>query len=105
MVIDQFFFSFENSPTGDRWGGKEWPAEDLKFHCNWNWLMPVVEKIENTEVNNVFYEVLIGDRWCSIRLRNEQDHFFVSTESRECSSKIEAVWQTNVKFIKQTDYV
>lgn len=86
--------------------GWESNIEDVfNYHSSWNLLMPVVEKIENMEVNNVFYEVLIGDRWCSVRLRNEQDHFFVSTESRECSSKIEAVWQTIAKFIKQTDYV
>lgn len=78
---------------------------DLKYHESWDWLMPVVEKIENMEVNNVFYEVLIADRCCSISIGKESEHFWVSTGIFECSSKIDAVWQTVVKFIKQTDYV
>jgi hypothetical protein len=30
--------------------------EDLKYHSSWDWLMPVVEKIENTEDVSVVIE-------------------------------------------------
>lgn len=94
---------FQECPSKD--SCLNWGSEQLEYHDNWNWLMPVVEKIENMEVNNVFYEVLIADRCCSISIGKESEHFWVSTGIFECSSKIDAVWQTVVKFIKQTDYV
>jgi hypothetical protein len=94
---------FEVAPT--QHSCKNWSNESLQYHESWDWLMPVVEKIENMEVNNVFYEVLIADRCCSISIGKESEHFWVSTGIFECSSKIDAVWQTVVKFIKQTDYV
>ena len=31
----------------------EWKVEDLPYHTSWDWLMPVVEKIENYLADNV----------------------------------------------------
>lgn len=77
--------------------------EDLKFHSSWDWLMPVVEKIESIELPRIcFYEVLIANEYCAIKVKSEQDFFFVSTEARESRNKIDAVWQTVIKFIQTT---
>lgn len=30
--------------------GAQWAAEGLKFHSNWQWLMPVIERISKIEI-------------------------------------------------------
>lgn len=65
--------------------------------------MPVVEKIESLELPRFcFYEVLIANEYCSIKVKSEQDYFFVETNSFQCKNKIDAVWQTVIKFIQTT---
>ena len=83
--------------------GWESNIEDVfDYYSSWDWLMSVVEKIENMEVNNVFYEVLIGYCFCSIRLKDEKNFLSVSTTEFECNKKIDAVWKTVIKFIQAT---
>lgn len=43
-----------------------WESTGLRYHKDWNWLMPVVEKIESLSNENVSYEVLLGTWGCSI---------------------------------------
>ena len=38
-----------------------WRYEDLKFHSDWNWLMKVVEKIENTKIKDYSISTDITD--------------------------------------------
>ena len=66
-------------------------GEDLKFNSSWDWLMPVVEKIENVldgEVSAIISEASCGINYCAI--------YSVSVES---NTKIEAVWLACVNFI------
>lgn len=70
------------------------PAQ-LKYHNSWDWLMPVVEKIESLGAN-----VLIGRMLCDIKYTNplNEDEIF---EIRIVSGiKINAVNGAVVKFIK-----
>lgn len=60
-------------------------TEEMKFHSSWDWLMPVVEKIEKTG-----HMVNICEDRCSIDV--EIDEFG--------TTKIEAVWLAVVEFIK-----
>lgn len=66
-------------------------CSDLKYHLLWDWLMPVVEKIEGMMywVNMVGKEVWIQDE----KLDTIIEPLFGST-------KIEAIWQTVVEFIE-----
>ena len=58
--------------------------DDLKFHKDWNWLMSVVEKIENyNEYTNVFF----APEGCAIDCHIENGFSF----SNDCDTKIEAV--------------
>ena len=63
----------------------------LKYHSSWDWLMPVVEKIENVlngEVSVIISEASCGINYCAI--------YSVSVES---NTKIEAIWLACVNFI------
>lgn len=60
----------------------------LRYSCDWSWLMPVVEKIESIEEN---MHVVINRNMCHVQ--------FVGSTHR-CESKIQAVYQAVVEFIK-----
>ena len=65
-------------------------ADDLDFE-QWQWLMPVVEKIENIAIDeDVFYDVLMHGLECSI------GHVCNAGQT-----KMEAVYKSVVEFIKQ----
>jgi len=67
--------------------------DDLKFHSDWNWLMEVVEKIENyNEYTNVFF----APEGCEINCYIENGFSF----SNDCDTKIEAVYNACIEFIK-----
>ena len=67
--------------------------EQSKFHSDWNWLMEVVEKIENY---NEFTNVLFTPNGCAIDCYVENGFAF----SNDCDTKIEAVYNACVEFIK-----
>lgn len=63
-----------------------------KYHSSWDWLMPVVEKIEH---NITPVEIL--DTQCRIgRTIYNKEEILVSSDE----SKIESVWQAVVQFIQ-----
>lgn len=78
---------------------------ELKYHSSWDWLMPVVEKIEdvkvgllkngdNQEYRNQFYIMrnvswITPSNWCNNLI-----------DTIVCKTKIEAVWLACVEFIK-----
>lgn len=66
-------------------------SSELKYHCDWNWLMPVVEQIEQT---SEFTGVLIYPRGCEIY---EENLFSFSIDS---DTKIKAIWTACVEFAK-----
>lgn len=65
--------------------------EEMKFNKDWNWLMEVVERINNTGR----FEVVIQYGFCYIT-----DGMDELTLSFPASNTIEAVYQAVVEFIK-----
>lgn len=65
-------------------------AKELPYNTRWDWLMPVVEKIESIE-NSDDYEVDIFSNCCEIGCKDEH--------SAVGKTKIEAVWQAVIQFI------
>lgn len=68
--------------------------DDLKYHCSWDWLMAVVEKIES-----IGYEFTIIESRCKVS--NNTDHsteelFYIET----IDNKINTTYQSVVQFIK-----
>lgn len=77
--------------------GVSWVTdEQLEFDSNWNWLMPVVEKIEEVGGGG-FYSVTIIKQRCKIR-NEDRDLLFTLCDHAE--SKIESVFQACVLFAK-----
>lgn len=73
--------------------------DDLNYHSSWNWLMPVVEKIEalcNTDYDTSV--VYIADISCTIEVRINNSLEY----SKEINSdkKINATFKSVVEFIK-----
>jgi hypothetical protein len=68
----------------------------MKYHVSWDWLMPVVEKIErlNSKFGN---SVEITRTTCVIKVKGKSFH---DCRFRTTGGKIEAVHNTIVKFIK-----
>ena len=62
---------------------------DAKYHSSWDWLMPVVEKIEGLK-NSDDYEVDIFGRCCDIGGKIETAG----------ETKIIATWKAVIQFIK-----
>lgn len=73
-------------------------TSEMKFHSDWNWLMKVVDKIENLQYknNNYVFKVVIDYSSCYVYdMVNDE---IITELSR--GSKIEAVYDTCVNFIK-----
>jgi hypothetical protein len=67
----------------------------LKYHISWDWLMPVVEKIEGTETENGYYEV----RPFIDRTEILDDHFQVFIEV-DGNDRQKNTYEAVVEFIK-----
>ena len=75
--------------------GGVYPIEALKFHNDWNWLIPVVEKIEiqSKELFGAYEDVIINGCGCGIATKDDMI-------SIAATSKIEAVYMACVEYIK-----
>ena len=67
-------------------------ANELLYHSSFDWLMPVVEKIEGMGI-----KVEIEGNGCDI---NRLNPFHPYNNGAACDSKIESVWLALVEFIK-----
>jgi len=95
----------ENNPNSTLPCSVPW-TEGLYFHMSWDWLMPVVEKIESISIKDKLYceFLMLNGTNVSIRARDYHDGS-VLFESLGCfnktlKTKIEAVYKSVVDFIK-----
>ena len=75
--------------------GTEGDFSYLKYHEYWNWLMPVVEKIENFG-----YEFIIVQSRCYVKHNTDhsvEELFHIET----IGSKLDATYKAVVEFIKK----
>lgn len=97
---------FYGKHTIDKYGGETHNAlPEMKYHESWDWLMPVVERIERDISKKPFYgfTVEIRDHYCCIvcHEKGRQDGVVCSTPYlTKPESKILAVWNMVVEFIK-----
>ena len=66
--------------------GSSWICGNFQFHCSWNWLMPVYEKIIRQKLDSLSEELVIKFITLSDRLID--------------ADGIEEVWKEIVEFIK-----
>ena len=81
-------YRFESAPS-DFFSSTLFKLQDCKFHSSWDWLMPVVEKIES-----LGHGVTIYRKGCHI---NNEASF--SVNGFKHSSKIEQTYKAVVEFI------
>ena len=75
-------------------------GKKLKYFSSWDWLMPVVEKIESLpDINQAGICVLIEHSYCRIYLDNWGKYTDVAQYVTK-KDKLGAVYQAVVKFIK-----
>lgn len=80
------------------------------YHSSWDWLMPVVEKIEHLfESDNTLPLFDINSHFCRFSLGHHEIKeykqwiygcYITSPEENKCSTKIDAAWNVCVEFIK-----
>jgi hypothetical protein len=76
-----------------------WDAE-LQFHNSWDWLMPVVEKINDTAIDeDSKYTVVIMDHRVWVKIEGPQEKTIVDFDGYN-TSFIESVWNAVVEFIE-----
>lgn len=104
-----FPFEFGHQESWDEGGflgsGKSscWNIEDLQYHLSWDWLMPVVEKIEGLSDGEYLFDISGRLSRISLMVNHNIDDSVTIAEfhSRNSSSKIEAIWLCVIEFIKK----
>ena len=81
--------------------------DQMRYHKSWDWLMPVVEKIESMKYffnSAPFMDdetgMLSGEYFCVIQHETTNLNMSYFIDVTGCSTKIEAVYQAVVEFIK-----
>ena len=75
-------------------------THELEYHKSWDWIMPVVDKIENLSVSK-FQNISIGSGEVSIAFANENppnEYLFIYIDFKE--NKLNTVYEAVVEFIK-----
>lgn len=91
----EFVDDFDRECAGIKVNDSVFPLDKLQYHSSWDWLMPVIEKIESAgaysfEIDK--YKV----RVCHITTWKNKTIFYAETIEK---SKIDVVWSAVVEFI------
>ena len=79
----------------------EYEMSNLKYHSSWDWLMGVVEKIEELGYDTGICGVMInGERLTEVMFSPVQKDSKIEIHSRQPIPKIELTWQSVIQFIK-----
>lgn len=71
--------------------------KEVYYNSSWDWLMPVVEKIEKN------FEVTISDIFCKIIL-SDGEGYATGIIKKDAETKIKATWMAVVCFVKWYNY-
>ena len=81
-------------------GGDFEDCLECKYHTSFDWLIPVIEKIEKIQEKEFMaVEVAIIGNECSIGIHKDVEHYH-GLICNECSTKLESVYKSVVEFIK-----
>jgi len=74
----------------------------IKYHTSWDWLMPVVEKIEKLKIEGrKIYFSLSTHSICVMLKPTPNDHIPKTIVENKDGTKIEATYKAVVQFIKE----
>lgn len=70
----------------------------MKYHTSWDWLMLIVEKINNTRLGEQHFDVIIYKGDCHIN--NSFEIIFEQSVMKQGETLIGCVWKSVVSFIQ-----
>ena len=73
-------------------------GEELQFHSSWDWLMPVVEKIESINITDENYYA-VNIRYDECCIESCADDYWIA-HSLPNQSKLTSTYKATVEFIK-----
>jgi hypothetical protein len=94
LKVDSFSYSYEFSDI--------FKSKELKFHLSYDWLMPVIEKIENLNLDEFGLGEFVSNIsnrqgfYCEFRLRNSYE---TKISDSFGDSKIDAIYNAVIEFI------
>lgn len=76
------------------------PIECFKYHTDWNWIMEVVEKIEQS--NDIIEFTIFGDsrKYYQTIIKQYKETERITIVNIECKTKLETVYNACVEFVK-----
>lgn len=86
-----YCYTKENVPT--KHSSYNWAVDEMQYHTSWDWLMPVVERIE------LITPVHIWSDECKIKPHYDTV-FYNNTGESGNLKKIDVVWNTITQFIQ-----
>lgn len=91
-------------PTGYYTGLNEFKAEYLEYDTSWDWLMPVVEKIEklgvSTDIHYYAGTTKNASGFYGTELLGYSTDLSIYDSTNQYDTKLESVYKAVVKFIK-----
>lgn len=102
------FMGYSKHPDYDGFeiGGDPYHASQLRYHNDWNWLIPVVEKIESIkDKHHGYFGVYINSNSCTIqgtnlRLDEPMSNPPIYYGQRVSDTKLNATYEAVFDFIK-----
>jgi hypothetical protein len=91
-------YEFKESPQ--IFAGLFWQPEHMAYPVSWEWLMPVVEKIDQVVVDGRLHTVEMKNGECKITWDDPFKNRWGTLIQKENNRKIQAVWQAVVAFIQ-----
>jgi len=81
---------------GYQYGALVYRPDQMRYHSSWDWLMPVVEKIESM---GYFNEIEYEAKRNVMNIYEDNEKGYAKVASAMHTNKLTAVWQTCVAFI------
>ncbi len=84
------------------YGGMAFAISEMKYHSSWDWLMPVVEKIEKLRVGlnaSVCVEYMSNNQKFNFKIFDEFYNFSV-VKAGNIENKLITIWEAVIEFIK-----
>ena len=95
MIVEDYFgINIVKSPTSETYD-----LHGLKYHCSWDWLMPVLDKIERSGcIIEISYALVVTCRICVIGNRGEKAFSIINDNNGELP--ITAIYKSVVEYIE-----
>lgn len=96
---DEATYCFQKYNVPTKTSGFNWAVSQMQYHSSYDWIMPVVEKIEAIEDNDGFTPFVVEIICNDTAIKDQINRDIICYE--ECETKIESIFKAVVEFIKK----